>query len=144
MDSILIVNAGSSSVKFEVFEIKPPGDLTVLMKGQVDGVGTQARLRVRSADDSILFDQIFSTGEVPDLAAALNLAGTWLRDTQRLQPVAAGHRVVHGGPDHDRPVVVDSNVLRELERYIPLGRYINRTTLLRSERCSKTDPKVAR
>jgi acetate kinase len=66
-------------------------------------------------------DQAFSPQEVRDPAAALNQAGMWLRDKQNLQPVAAGHRVVHGGPDHDRPVIVDKDVLARLEHYIPLA-----------------------
>jgi acetate kinase len=117
MDSILIVNAGSSSVKFQVFEIKPPGEFILLMKGQVDGVGSQVWFRVRSADNTILVEQTFSSEKVPDLPAALNLAGTWLREKQHLRPIAAGHRVVHGGPDHDKPVIMDREVLRELEQY---------------------------
>jgi acetate kinase len=121
MDSILVVNAGSSSVKFQVFEIKGPSDLTLLMKGQVDGVGTRPRLRVHSATGATLVDQAFSPQEVRDPAAALNQAGMWLRDKQNLQPVAAGHRVVHGGPDHDRPVIVDKDVLARLEHHIPLA-----------------------
>jgi acetate kinase len=122
MDTVLVVNAGSSSVKFQVFEIKGRSNLTLLMKGQVDGVGTQPRLRVHSAAGPALQDRTFSPEEVPDMPAALNQAGTWLRDQQNLLPVAAGHRVVHGGPDHDRPIVVDRAVLAQLERYIPLAR----------------------
>jgi acetate kinase len=121
MDSILSVNAGSSSVKLQVFEIRGQRSFTLLMRGQLDGVGSQARLRVRSADNSILVDQVFSRAEVPDVLSALNVAGTWLRETQHLHPVAAGHRVVHGGPDHDRPVIIGRQVLSELERYIPLA-----------------------
>jgi acetate kinase len=121
MDSILVVNAGSSSVKFQVFEIKGSSNLTLLMKGQVDGVGTRPRMRVHLPTSATLLDQTFSPQEVRDPAAALNQAGMWLRDKQNLQPVAAGHRVVHGGPDHDRPVIVDKDVLARLERYIPLA-----------------------
>jgi acetate kinase len=121
MESILVVNAGSSSVKFQVFQINGRSSLGRLMKGQVDGIGTQARLRVQAADGATLVDQPFSPDEVPNLPAALNQAGAWLRDKQNLLPVAAGHRVVHGGPDHDRPITVDSVVLADLERYIPLA-----------------------
>jgi acetate kinase len=44
-----------------------------------------------------------------------------LRDEQSVEPRAVGHRVVHGGPDYDRPVIVDDNVLARLERYVPLA-----------------------
>ncbi len=49
------------------------------------------------------------------------LAGGWLRETQQLHPIAMGHRVVHGGPRYDRPVLVDDAVLNELARYVPLA-----------------------
>jgi acetate kinase len=121
VDSILVVNSGSSSVKFQIFEIKGRNDVTALMKGQVDGVGTLPRIRVESATGAILLDQVFSREQVPSLPAALNEAARWLREAQHLQPVATGHRVVHGGPDHDRPIIVDGDVLAGLERYIPLA-----------------------
>ena len=55
------------------------------------------------------------------MSRALVTAGAWLRDMQNLEPVAVGHRVVHGGPDYDRPVLIDSKVLTNLERYVPLA-----------------------
>src|SRR5438046_9442052 len=44
-----------------------------------------------------------------------------MRENHKLQPVAAGHRVAHGGPDHDRATIVDRTLLAGLERYIPLA-----------------------
>ena len=49
------------------------------------------------------------------------MAATWLRETQKLEPIAVGHRVVHGGPGFDRPVLIDEDVLAELERYVSLA-----------------------
>jgi acetate kinase len=57
---------------------------------------------------------------VPDVPTALATAGAWLRDELKTDPIAIGHRVVHGGPDYDKPVQVDQNVLARLERYISL------------------------
>ena len=121
MDSILVVNAGSSSVKFQVFQLKGARTLSLLLKGQVDGVGAAARLRVQASDGAIMADQAFSARLMPDVPAALNRAAMWLREKQNLQPIAAGHRVAHGGPDHDRPTIVDRTLLDGLERYIPLA-----------------------
>jgi acetate kinase len=59
--------------------------------------------------------------KVPDLPAAICQAGAWLRETQKLNLVAVGHRVVHGGPGYDRPVLVDHEVVARLERYVPLA-----------------------
>ena len=50
MDTILVVNAGSSSLKFQVFEIEAGANLKRLIKGQIDGIGTRPRLRATAAD----------------------------------------------------------------------------------------------
>ena len=119
MDTILVVNAGSSSVKFQVFETSGSA-LTRLIKGQVDGIHTRPRLRA-SAGAKPLIDETYPSERVPDVAAALALAGDWLRRTQNLEPVAVGHRVVHGGPEYDRPVLIDEEALARLARYVSLA-----------------------
>jgi acetate kinase len=121
MDSILVVNAGSSSVKFEVFTIEGSADLKLQVRGQVDGIGTQPRLRGRGADGTQLIDRRFETHDVPDVPSALHTAGAWLREQLELHPVAVGHRVVHGGPKFARPVLIDSGVLADLEQYVGLA-----------------------
>ena len=121
MDTVLVVNAGSSSVKFQLYGTEGAGDLKRLVKGQMDGIGVRARLRASGADGKTLVDQTYSVEEVPDLPAAMLKVGAWLRETQKVSLVAVGHRVVHGGPDYDRPVIVDDQVLTRLERYIPLA-----------------------
>jgi acetate kinase len=57
MDSILVVNAGSSSVKFELFAVDGSVKLTRKIKGQIDGIGTRPRLRARGADSTSLVDR---------------------------------------------------------------------------------------
>jgi acetate kinase len=121
MDTILVVNAGSSSVKFQVFAIAGKDGLDRLIKGQMDGIGVRPRLRAYGADGATLVDQSYAAGEVSDPRSALETAGAWLRETQKLDPVAVGHRIVHGGPDYDRPVLIDTEVLARLERYVPLA-----------------------
>src|SRR6201994_125286 len=124
MDTILVVNAGSSSVKFQVFAFQGAtagAKLDRLMKGQMDGIGTRPRLRARGADGKALIDRSYTPAEVDDPKAALETAGAWLRETQNLHPVAVGHRIAHGGPEYDRPVLIDGDVLGRLERYVPLA-----------------------
>jgi acetate kinase len=121
MDTILVVNAGSSSVKFQVYDARDQGNLKRLIKGQMDGVGARPRLRAEAADGTSLVDQAVDVEMVPDVPTAIQAVGTWLREIQKLTPVAVGHRVVHGGPEYSRPVVADSTVLAKLERYIPLA-----------------------
>jgi len=122
MDAILVVNAGSSSLKFQVFATSGSGgELDCLVKGQVDGVGSRPRLRAEGADKKSLIDQTYSADKIPDLPAAIQVAGEWLRSTQKVNLLAVGHRVVHGGPDFDRPVRVTREVAAQLERYISLA-----------------------
>lgn len=121
MDTILVVNAGSSSVKFQVFALDPGGGLTRRIKGQIDGIATKARLRASGADGATLVDRAYAPAEVADVPAALAIVGAWLREDHAVEPIAVGHRVVHGGPDYDRPVVVDDRVIERLERYVSLA-----------------------
>ena len=121
MDTILVVNAGSSSVKFQLFGIEGPGALQRMIKGQIDGIGTRPRLAAFASDKSPLIDQTYHADKVPDVPAAIAVVAAWLRETQSVNLVAVGHRVVHGGPDYSRPVAIDHTVLTNLERYVSLA-----------------------
>jgi acetate kinase len=121
MDAILVVNAGSSSVKFQIFELANSGDPRRLIKGQMDGIGTRPRLRAEGRDGKPLIDKTYAAREVADGAAAIATAGDWLRETQKVKLLAVGHRVVHGGPQYDRAVVVNKEVLAQLERLSSLA-----------------------
>jgi acetate kinase len=120
MDTLLVVNAGSSSIKFQVFALESKGPRR-LVKGQMDGIGTHPKLRAAGADGKPLIEKTYATHEVEDVPAALHTAAAWLRQSQNVAPVAVGHRVVHGGPDYDGPVLVDAEVLRRLDRYVSLA-----------------------
>ena len=121
MDAILVVNAGSSSVKFQIFGIEGGGALSRLVKGQIDGIGTRPRLLAKAHDGSSLIDRNYASNEVPDVPAAIAVVAAWLRETQSFNLVAVGHRVVHGGPKYDRPVVIDQGVVANLEQYVSLA-----------------------
>ena len=121
MDTILVVNAGSSSVKFQIFSVEGEGKLRRLIKGQMDGIGSRPRLRASGADSDPLADRAYPIEVVPDVPAAMAIAGGWLRDELRITPMAVGHRVVHGGPDYDRPVLIDHGVVARLERFVALA-----------------------
>ena len=122
MDVVLVINAGSSSLKFQVFGIDGQDrTLDCLVKGQMDGVGTRPRLRAEGADKTTLIDRTFAPEKVPDLPAAIQETGDWLRSSQNVNLVAVGHRVVHGGPDFSRPVRVTKDVVAQLERYVSLA-----------------------
>ena len=121
MDTILVVNAGSSSVKFQVFAVDANGRLERQLKGQMDGIGSRPRLRATGAKGDTVAERAYPIEAVADVSAALMVAGAWLRDELRITPMAVGHRVVHGGPDHDQPAPVDHGLVARLERYIALA-----------------------
>jgi acetate kinase len=121
MDTVLVVNAGSSSVKFQIFAVEGNGKLRRQIKGQMDGIGSRPRLRASDANGDPLADRAYPIEAVSDIPAAMGIAGEWLRNEMRINPMAVGHRVVHGGPDYDRPVLVDHGVVARLERFVALA-----------------------
>jgi acetate kinase len=121
MDTILVANAGSSSVKFQVFGIGQDGSLKRQIKGQMDGVGSRPRLRATGADGAVLIDRSYENAAIHDVAAGISITGAWLREELKIDPIAIGHRVVHGGPDFDQPVRIDQDVLARLEKYTSLA-----------------------
>jgi len=121
MKAILVVNAGSSSLKFQLFEIEPGPGLWRLLRGQLDGIGARPRLRATKADGAIAIDRMFSPEEVRDLPAAIQVTAEWLRGTENVDLAAIGHRVVHGGPEYSEPILVSPEVLDRLARYVPLA-----------------------
>ncbi|HET9536261.1 MAG TPA: acetate kinase, partial [Mesorhizobium sp.] len=78
METILVVNAGSSSLKFQVFGIDA-GELSCVVKGQIDGIGTRPRLRADGSDGKRLIDQTYNVAQISDLPSATRTAGEWLR-----------------------------------------------------------------
>ncbi|MGM4927931.1 acetate/propionate family kinase [Tardiphaga sp. 619_E2_N8_5] len=121
MDTILVVNAGSSSVKFQVFSVEGEGNLHRRIKGQIDGIGSRPRLRANGPNAEPMADRVYPIEAVADVPAAMSVAGAWLREELNINPVAVGHRVVHGGPDYANPVLIDHGVVGRLERYVSLA-----------------------
>lgn len=121
-DSILVVNAGSSSLKFSLFRIDRFGDLQLAARGAIDGVGTRPQLKAKDADGAPLVERNYQITELASVPAAIKLAGAWLREQFPDETLrAVGHRVVHGGTDYARPVRVDDLVFAALEQLIPLA-----------------------
>jgi acetate kinase len=121
MKAILVVNAGSSSLKFQLFEIEPESRVKRLLKGRLDGISVRPRLHATKADGAIAIDRMFSSEEVRDLPAAIQVTAEWLRGTENVDLAAIGHRVVHGGPEYSEPVLVNAEVIDRLARYVPLA-----------------------
>jgi acetate kinase len=116
-ESILVLNAGSSSIKFQLFDVGGRKELGSLMKGQVEGIGTRPRLLAKLAGGEQLADESWPAAEVASVPAALDKALIFLRAQRGGElPAAIGHRVVHGGPNYCEPTIVSETVVQTLER----------------------------
>lgn len=120
-ETILVINAGSSSIKFQLFAIWEGGHLERRLKGQVEGIGTHPHLIAKDPHGAVLIDETWPAAEVDDVPAALDKVIGFLRTHVGRLPVAIGHRVVHGGPNFSAPVVVNEAVVDQLEKLAPLA-----------------------
>jgi acetate kinase len=121
-DAILVINAGSSSIKFVVFVTDAAGPLTAALRGTITGIGTAPRFLAKNAKGEILVDRKWSHAEGPSEEVLLKELVAWIEaqiGEHRL--VAAGHRVVHGGSTFAAPILVDAEVMRALEGLVPLA-----------------------
>lgn len=119
-DVILVLNAGSSSIKFRAFGVDGP-TLDLVLRGQVDGLSTAPRFTaVDGAGNETTHD--WGVGVELHHQGAIEHIGAFLRSHgggHRL--IAVGHRVVHGGQTYSGPVMVTPEVLDELEKLVPLA-----------------------
>jgi acetate kinase len=119
-DAILVLNAGSSSLKFSAFRAEGDGD-GLLAHGQVEGIGTAPRFVLRGAAGEAIEEQSLdgaATDHEHALGVVLERCAACFGDNR---VVAVGHRVVHGGVKFAAPVRIDAAVLAELEELVPLA-----------------------
>jgi acetate kinase len=112
MPPILVVNAGSSSIKFSLFE----GDKET-HRGLVERIGiggTMPHALIRTTSGTTLYDGPARGSTHPEII-------DWLVPTLPAQTAGVGHRVVHGGDTFTAPVRVTREVLARLEALIPLA-----------------------
>lgn len=116
--NILVINAGSSSIKFALYSDQRPLGIK-LCSGQVESIGAAAKFRY-----------VLQNGEsgedlwplVSDHAQAFDALIAWLLSRfDRQAPVVVGHRVVHGGPRFYQPVIIDEAVMDYLQSAVPLA-----------------------
>ena len=118
-DYALVLNAGSSSLKFCVFERPPLESWRLAARGQIEGIGTSPRMRVKDDNDESLANQDVAAR---DGREALDVLAGWLRSKYGGSRVlGVGHRVVHGGARFKGPTIVDADVMRELYQLAPLA-----------------------
>jgi acetate kinase len=115
----LVLNAGSSSLKFALFRASAGGDWPVAARGNIEGIGTSPTMSARDGCGSSLPTPKLP-GELRDANAALEQVFGWLRERfggDRI--LGVGHRVVHGGPRYAAPTIVTPEVLAELRKLVP-------------------------
>jgi acetate kinase len=118
---ILVLNAGSSSLKFGLYQRTNAAEWEPLSRGQIEGIGTAPRMSASDASGGKLAVPTLDAS-LGDVSAALSRLAEWLRATfSGARIVGVGHRVVHGGPDHAGPVVVTPAVLDQLRKLEPLA-----------------------
>ena len=118
-DAILVLNAGSSSLKLSVFA-NGTDELALELRGQLEGLYTSPRFTAHDAAGRGVAER--SWPEALGHDGAVEYVGEFLKDKladHRL--VGVGHRVVHGGLEYAAPVRVRAATLRALERFIPLA-----------------------
>jgi acetate kinase len=121
-DSVLTINAGSSSLKFSVYRVGEHDRLLLSANGQVEGIGTSPRLIAEDAEGQILVDRRWPDDRGSGHAEFFRVIGGWLREHfSDMALLGVGHRVVHGGVDYAAPVRVDPAVLARLEALCPLA-----------------------
>ncbi len=109
--TILVINAGSSSIKFAVFSCVADNELCRLYSGAVDGIGEQSSFAVKTEQRNhgkVTKNSLNAKNHSQALQYILN----WLeQEAPGLEFVAAGHRVVHGGTTFSKAVRIDHDVL---------------------------------
>lgn len=120
-DYLLILNAGSSSLKFCVFRASKQEDWELVIKGQIEGIGTSPALLAKDLEGKQIVNQKLETA-VSDSHRALDVLSIWLRSQfPNAQLRGVGHRVVHGGTKYFAPVKVTRDVLEDLKALEPLA-----------------------
>ena len=138
---ILVINAGSSSLKFQLIDMK---DESVLAKGNCEKIGIKGSfVGYKAKGKENKYDY-----EMPDHSFAIKKVLELLTDKEvgvvsSLKEISAvGHRVLHGGEIYKESVRVDANVIKNLKKLIPLGPLHMPANITGIEACRKVMPKV--
>ena len=120
-DFAVVINAGSSSLKFSVYRRPELDTWRLETRGQIEGIGTGPRFSAKNGDGEPVADREVS-GSLKDGRAALSYVADWLHERYGGARVRGiGHRVVHGGARYTGPTIVTEEVLDDLRTLIPLA-----------------------
>jgi acetate kinase len=121
-DYALVLNAGSSSLKFCVFQRPNENDWQIAARGQIEGIGTSPRLSVKDAQGAVLANNSLDVAVVDGHAAAIDALASWIRSKWGgARVLGVGHRIVHGGVRYGKPVLLTRQILSDLYELVPLA-----------------------
>jgi acetate kinase len=121
VDAILVLNAGSSSIKFSLFA-DHAAEPELKLRGQIEGLYTKPSFIARDAAGAVLGEHEWESGTGFGHTGALTHLVEFLRGYRKqYRLTAVGHRVVHGGMEFSAPVRIDAQTIARLEQYIPLA-----------------------
>jgi acetate kinase len=119
---LIVLNAGSSSLKFQVFDVPDGAEPGLVWRGLYEGLGGSARFIVKDAGGAAIGEATWTSGDgFGHEDALMHLVGWLGQFREERQAVAIGHRVVHGGEAYSLPVLVDESVVQRLEALVPLA-----------------------
>lgn len=145
-DAILTLNAGSSSLKFSLYELGDGNRLSRLSEGRIEGIGVAPRMIARDPSGATLTERRWPAERMTHEDFLADLL-TWVDEHlggDRL--AAAGHRVVHGGAQFSAPIRIDDAALTALDRLSPLAplHQPHNLSAIRAIRAARPDlPQVA-
>jgi acetate kinase len=120
-DAIVVLNAGSSSLKFSLFLLRGH-ELELTSRGQVEGLYTDPRFTAKDTSGKVKEEKSWGQGVELGHSGAIDHLVAFLRSNLQGDRLAGvGHRVVHGGLDYSTPVRIDGEVLQTLEKFVPLA-----------------------
>ncbi len=140
---VLTLNAGSSSVKFAVYQVADNAP-ELKAKGQVEGIGSAPHFIAKDATGALLAESYWeSVGGGAEHTLAFRQIWHWLSEAiEGEQLVAVGHRVAHGGEHYAQAVVIDAQVIADLTRLIPLVPLHQPHNLAAMRAVSKSHPQL--
>jgi acetate kinase len=119
--TLLVLNAGSSSLKFSLF-LEADKTLQPVLSGQLEGLNAAPRFHARDAAGTVIGEHRWDEGYQLDHDSAIAYLTDFLRQYRsEHQLIAVGHRVVHGGVEYAAPMRVTAAIVAQLERLVPLA-----------------------
>ncbi len=141
--NILVINCGSSSIKYQIFDVR---NSSVLASGLIDKIGeSESSLRHGSPNTENRYEEIVETRHIPDHRKGFD----WIVDaiarmssSGKRELSGIGHRVVHGGEVFREPKLIDDQVVKTIREMIPLAPLHNPANLIGIEVARERRPDV--